>query len=261
MPDSPAPRSRAESIYLSLRRHAMALLTERVPFKAGALFFALVLWLVVSAEEPAQEVVRVRFDPLIDSSLTVISPPPELRAIVIGRARDLIRLLSNPPVIRRLVRSDISDTVTIQIGPEDVDLPPGVDAIVSDVQPRQLTLAFARTMQRWLPVTSQLDVSADSGFRVTGNPRFNPESVLVSGDRRVVRSMRGIPTVRALLVVPDSALTRVPLDTARLGVMATPAIVDVHVPVARAPVLPPAAVKDSGIAAASPARTPGSSPP
>ena len=216
---------------MTLKRHAVALATDRVPFKAAALFFALVLWLMVSAEEPTQQVVPVSFRLLPDTMLTLATSPPEVRALVIGRARDLLQLYSTPPVIRRLVTADVSDTVTIELRPEDVDLPADVDAIVRDVQPRRITLRFSPMMQRELPVQSLLTIIADSGYLIVGPPRLDPARVTVVGDRRVIPTLVAIPTVAGEVRVRDSAAVRVPLDTSRLGVRAQPSSVLLRVPV------------------------------
>ena len=46
----------------SLERHIKAAFTQRLGYKAAALFFAVVLWFVVSAEEPSEELVPVRLE-------------------------------------------------------------------------------------------------------------------------------------------------------------------------------------------------------
>ena len=65
---------------------------------------------------------------------------PELRAIVAGSPKELIKLTSNPPAIRRNIGADSPDTVVVYLRPDDVTLPEGVDAVVRDVEPRSITL-------------------------------------------------------------------------------------------------------------------------
>ena len=118
-------------------------LTSHVGYKLSALFFATVLWVVVSAEEPTERFVRVRFAPDMDSGL-VLGEAPELRALVSGRARELLKLYDRPPIVRRAFGATTPGEMQVEIRPADVDLPPGVEAMVRDVQPRTLTLRFAR---------------------------------------------------------------------------------------------------------------------
>src|SRR5688572_21696401 len=146
---------------VSLERHIRAALTERLGYKAAALFFAVVLWLVVSAEEPSEELVPVRLEAAFDTVRILTSPRPVIRALVAGRARDLIKLYDTPPVVRRVITDDAPDSVAVDLRPADVYIPPDVDAIVRDVQPRALVLIFDVTMSRRVPVTNAVRVVAD----------------------------------------------------------------------------------------------------
>jgi hypothetical protein len=118
--------------------------TEQLALKGAAIFFALVLWLVVSAEEPSEEVVAVRFAPALDSGVTIEGETPTVRALVVGRGRELLKLYNEPPFIRRRIRSGMWDSVRVELGPADVDLPAGVNAAVRDVRPRVLTVRLRR---------------------------------------------------------------------------------------------------------------------
>ncbi|MGH7719107.1 MAG: hypothetical protein ACREON_09725 [Gemmatimonadaceae bacterium] len=127
-------------------------ITNRLPLKLAAIFFSLVLWLVVSAEEPTEEVVPVRVLLALDSQVTMRGPTPQARALVVGRGRELLKLYASPPVVRRAIGADVSETLTMELRPADVDIPPGVDARVRDVQPRTLVLRFDVTERRAVPV-------------------------------------------------------------------------------------------------------------
>lgn len=127
------------------KRSLRAAFTEKLPLKVAAIFFALVLWLVVSAEEPTEEVVAVRFSPALDSGVVIAGEPPSVRALVMGRGRELLKLYTAPPVVHRRIRSGLRDSVRVEIGPADVDLPAGVTASVRDVRPRVVTFRLRRT--------------------------------------------------------------------------------------------------------------------
>ena len=127
-----------------MRRRISAAFTERLPLKFAAVFFAVVLWLVVSAEEPTEEIVTVRFEPALDSGVIIQGPLPDVRALVLGRGRDLLKLYNAAPVIHRRVRSGLRDSMRVELGPADIDLPAGVNATVRDVRPRVVTLRLRR---------------------------------------------------------------------------------------------------------------------
>ena len=118
---------------------------ERLALKAAAIFFALVLWMVVSAEEPTDEIIPIRFAPVLDSGIVIVGPLPTVRALVLGRGRELLKLYTASPVIVRHIQGVTTETISLDLGPADVDLPAGVNAVVRDVRPRHVTLQLRRT--------------------------------------------------------------------------------------------------------------------
>jgi hypothetical protein len=230
-----------------IKRRIVAAFTERLPLKLAAAFFSLVLWFIVAAEEPAAREMSVRLALTTDSAVTVGSDLPSVHALVVGSGRDLLKLYATPPTVRRHLGEDSPDTVVLEIRPSDVDLPSGVNVRVQDVQPRSIPVVLAVRQTRAVPVRSALQIVAPPGMRVTGGPRFEPESVEVSGRRRFVSGLDAVLTRREELVVPDTGTAVVPLDTAGLRVRVSPAAVRVHVPVARVEPALPTPLDSSGV--------------
>ena len=199
--------------------------------KIAALLLAVMLWLVVSAREPTAEVIPVRFEPLLDRSLTLVGPIPPMRALVIGEGRDLLKLYSTPPVVRRVINEDVTDTVTLELQPSDVDIPVNVDAIVRDIQPRSIRLTFAPDARRMVPVRSQLRLHPSGNVVAIGLPQFEPDSVMITGPRRAVARVDSIPTIVEGRAVCGQEIGLVRLDTGRLGVSVRPRQVQVSIPV------------------------------
>src|SRR5437868_15199116 len=102
------------------RRRLLAAFTESLPLKATAIFLAVVLWFVVNAKEPQLELVPVHFTPILDSSLVLREPPPQLQAIVAGSPKELIKLNAAGLTIRRTIAADAPDTVVLALRPGDV---------------------------------------------------------------------------------------------------------------------------------------------
>ena len=203
---------------VSLERHLKAAFTERLGYKAAALFFAVVLWLVVSAEEPSEELVPVRLEASFDTTRTLTGPRPVVRALVAGRARELIKLYDVRPVVRRSIADDAPDSVAIDLRPADVYIPPDVDAIVRDVQPRSLVLVFDVMTSRRVPVTSAVRVVVDSGApQIRRLTVLVPDSVTLTGPRRVVNAVSAVRTVEQTVTVRDSGEFLVPLDVKSLA--------------------------------------------
>lgn len=129
---------------LRARRALVAALTERLPYKIAAVFFALVLWLAVSGEERTEAVVPVRFIPSLDSALGRPRHLPRLQAVVEGRGRDLLKLYTDPPVMRPVFGPGTAPMVELRFSPRDVRIPNGAGLVVRDVQPRRFRMHFDR---------------------------------------------------------------------------------------------------------------------
>lgn len=109
-----------------------------------ALLLAGSLWLIVSAEETTAEWVSVRIALDLDSTVTLADAPPPVRAYVVGRRRDLFKLISSPPTLQRAITEDDRDSVRIELRAQDLDMPTGTDVTVRDLRPRLLTFRLRR---------------------------------------------------------------------------------------------------------------------
>ena len=138
-----------------------------------------------------------------------------------------------------MITDDAPDSVAVDLRPADVYIPPDVDAIVRNVQPRALMLIFDVTLIRRVPVANAVRVVADSGSGVVRHhlTRIVPDSVAVTGPRRAVNAIASVRTVEQTVTVGDSGEFVIPLDVKRLaaGVKVQPTEVKllVHVPLAR----------------------------
>jgi hypothetical protein len=127
-----------------LGRRLRGAVTERWPAKITALVLALLLWLVVTLQAPAEDWVDVRLDLTVDSGYVLAEPLPHVRALVAGRGRDLIELAGTHPVARMEVAPAGADVAVIAFAASDVELPGGLEARVRDVRPRVLRLRLRR---------------------------------------------------------------------------------------------------------------------
>ena len=134
--------------------------TERLALKGAALFFACVLWLVVSAEEPTEQVVQVVVTPRLDSAWALVGRRPVVRVLVVGRARELLELAGEPPVARPTV--DLAtlgpgmadgDSVELAVLPRDIEVPTNAQVIVREVRPRAVMIQVARVTRPVAPAT------------------------------------------------------------------------------------------------------------
>lgn len=212
-------QSRARSIFL-----------ERLGLKTTALGIAVLLWFVVGARQPTENYVSVRVVPELDSSLALLGDAPSVRALVAGRASDLAKLYATPLVIRRSVGGDAPDTLVLDVLPGDVRLPLDLksDLRVLDVEPRSVMLRFETRASRRIAIRNAGRVTITGGG-AGHHLEFAPETVRITGPRRLVRTLRGI-SPRALALAPGDTIPHVAeLDTVGLGVRVAPAQVSVRV--------------------------------
>lgn len=204
---------------MSRRKWIVSVFTENLALKSSSVLLAIALWFVVGGREPTEDLASVRFVPLLDSALVLRDPTPPIRALVVGRPSEILKLSNTPLVIRQPIMGDAPDTLEVALRVADIEIPEGVEVIVREVQPRSLTLRFETTASRRVPVRSALLIPAEA----VGRSRviFDPESVTVMGPRQVVRSLRSVLTVRDTVGL-DSIPRLVALDTSRLGVVVRP---------------------------------------
>jgi YbbR domain-containing protein len=211
------------------RRRLAEAFTQRLALKGTALLLAIVLWFIVTAKEPNQDLVEVQFAPQLDSSLVLKDPPPPIHALVVGTPQELLKLFAHPLVIKRQIAANSPDTVVVDLSTSDVELPAGIDAIVRGVEPKSVTLRFESTSSRVVPVHSAVQVVADT---LHPSPpmavRLEPERVEVSGPRQRVLGLEYVVTVRVTIPATDSLPHLVDIDTTRLGLRVKPSQVKVH---------------------------------
>ena len=224
----PAPAPRPD-----WQRRLRGVFVERLGLKATALVLAVMLWVLVSAREPTEQLVRVRVTPMLDSTLVLRDGPPELRALVAGRAADLVKLYATPLVIRRTIGGDVPDTLVLDVSAADVHVPPELSGSVRvlDVQPRSVTLRFETRATGTIPIVNggRVVVRTDSGLAFPDDVRFEPAEVRITGPRRFVRRLRAIHPVSLTIGARDTMPHVADLDTVGTGVRVEPLHVKVRV--------------------------------
>ncbi len=190
------------------------LLLRNWPLKTAALVLAVLLWILVSAEETTSQLVRVPVQLEVPPGLALAKPAPEVRALITGPGRELIKLYSTPPVIR----------VTVPVGaqpprwrfdatPAVIQLPANVKVTVQDVEPRYVDITLDRHFSRDVPVALRAVIEPESGYVATRHT-LSPSTVRVGGARALVLGLDSFPTELIEARGVTSTFERsVPLDT------------------------------------------------
>jgi hypothetical protein len=140
---------------------------------------------------------------------------PPLQAIIAGSPKELIKLSTDPPIVRRQITANSPDTLVLDLRPADVTLPDGVDAVVRDVEPHSVTLRFESTWTRKVPVRSMIDIAEPLPGPIA--TQLQPDSVMVTGPRQLVMRIPSVRTVKMTVSLPDSLPHLVDIDTVGFG--------------------------------------------
>ena len=126
---------------ISLKRRFASAVSEHLPVKFSALFFTVMVWMIVRSEEPSEAWIDVHLALTMDSTVTMASQPPAVQALISGRGRELLKLYSAWPQLRRSI--GIDDTV-FAVHTADVSTSNEADVKVLDVRPHLVRLPLAR---------------------------------------------------------------------------------------------------------------------
>jgi len=218
----------------SLARIRTAILVNW-PAKLTALLLSGVLWAAVAAEEPTTQLVPVNLevDPPTGRSLAGELPP--VQAVYVGSTRELIKLYTSPPVIRKVLPDTLTGSeYTLELSPQDLIAGRRINVRPEDVQPRAVTIRLDAVVQRSVGVEPRVTIVPDSDFALVGGIGVSPPTVIVSGPDSAVRSLATVPTVRLELRSVSTPVRRtLAIDTVGLGaVRVSPESVQVSADVA-----------------------------
>jgi hypothetical protein len=200
------------------------------PAKLTALLLSGVLWAAVAAEEPTTQLVPVTLAVQPPAGRSLTTPLPAVQAVYVGSTRELIKLYSSPPTIRKVLPDTLSGSeFELTLSPQDLLTPGRINVRPEDVQPRTLRLTLDAIVRRTVEVVSRVVIEPDSGYALLEGIAVEPGSVTVTGPDSAVRAITDVATVNLEIRGVDGPVRRiVPLDTAPLGIVrVTPAEVAV----------------------------------
>ena len=201
---------------LSLRR-----LTSRWKLKLAALGLAILLWVVVSAEQDTTQWVSVRVEPVLRDPDFVLTGPAEPRTVRVklgGRGRELWEAGLRRPVLVLPVRNGA--TRNYALDGQMVQLPENLSLRVLDLRPAIVHLELQRVAVRTVPVRPALGSRSAAEYLLGRDVSVSPSEVRVSGAEDAVAQIDTLFTAPIEVAPGDSAdgiSRRVALDTAGLG--------------------------------------------
>lgn len=155
-------------------------LVDNLALKALSLGLAVVLFLIVRADKAAVAsgyvVVEYQFDE--STSVMVTKPPLQLRISVRGPWSKVNRF--DDRTIQPLrIKAEVGKRQVLAFQPDMIELPRGLRVVA--ISPPSAEIQVERLLERKVPVTVRLVGDPAQGYALQGQPRLNPDTVLLRG--------------------------------------------------------------------------------
>ena len=200
------------------RRLTLRTFTYQWRLKLTSLALAILLWVIVTAEQVTTQWIPVRVDAVVrdpDYVMAGGADPATVRVRFRGSGRELWELALEQPTLVLSIRN-VGNARTFALDPAMVRLPEGLRGVeATDVRPGVVRLDLQRQVTRSIPVRARIGARSAEHFVLDGDVRVTPATVDVTGPEAALSTLDEIPT-RAFEVVRDDDSTfsqRVNLDT------------------------------------------------
>ena len=203
---------------MSVRSSALQLIVRNWPIKLAAMFFAIMLYVAVAAQQPLSQTFAMRLAVSVPPGRSVRQQPGGVSVVITGKGSEILKLRTFPREIHKTLPDTFSASVWhVQLQPTDIELPKGIDVQV-DIRPRDLDVLLDSAAHKDVRVVARVKVEAESGYVLRGLS-ITPSLVRLIGPEK---SLAGIDSVTTLPTVISSVsgpfFQTVPIDTTPLGV-------------------------------------------
>ncbi|HVH67853.1 MAG TPA: hypothetical protein VM716_08305 [Gemmatimonadales bacterium] len=204
---------------MSVRSSALQLIVRNWPIKLAAMFFAVMLYVAVAAQQPLSQTFAMRLIMSVPPGRSVRQQPTGVSVVITGKGSEILKLRSFPRTIHKTIPDTFSASVWhVQLQPADIDLPKGVDVQV-DFRPRELEVVLDSVTHKDVRVVARVKVEAESGYVVRG-VSITPSLVRVIGPEQSLAAIESVTTLPTVISsVNGPFFQTVPIDTAPLGVV------------------------------------------
>lgn len=200
--------------------HALA---RNWQLKLAALALAVLLWVVVSAEQVTTQwiPVPVRVAPRDPDFVVTGGPVPrEVEVRFAGPGRELWELALERPMLVLTLDGIEEDDQVFVLDPRMVRIPNGLSVTPLDVRPSSVRVLTQRLVSRDVPVRVRIAQRSQERYVVLDTPQVTPSTVRVTGPADRVSRLEAVVTEPLEIGGTDSTFQRgVSLDLDSLGVV------------------------------------------
>src|SRR5438067_7116506 len=154
---------------MTVRASLGQLFMRNWPIKLAALFFAVMLYVAVAAQQPLSQSFAMRLAIAIPPGRTVRQQPAGVTVVIAGTGSEILKLRSFPRVIRKVIPDTFSASAWhVQLQPTDIELPKGSDVQVADIRPRDIEVVLDSVVHKDVRIVPRVRVEAESGYVMRG---------------------------------------------------------------------------------------------
>ena len=176
---------------------SLGTLTGNWQLKLAALALAILLWVVVSAEQITSQWLPVPVE-LADRDATYVVTggphPAQVEVRFAGPGRELWELALERPVLVLPVRDVRDESQVFVLDPAMVRIPSGLSVRAQDVRPSSVRIQFQRVVSREVPVSLRISRRSLERYVLLDTPTITPARVRITGPADRVASIAAIPT-------------------------------------------------------------------
>src|SRR5204862_701202 len=188
--------------------------------KLAAIFFAVMLYVAVAAQQPLSQRFALRLIVTVPPGRSVRQQPVGVTVTLSGKGSEILKLRSFPRMIRKTIPDTFSGSVwSIHLQPSDVSIPKGTDVQVAEIAPRDLDVLLDSVGKKDVKIVPLVRVEAESGYVLRGLSLVPSVARLVGPEK----SLAGVDSVSTVPVsisaVAGPFFRTVPVDTSLLGVV------------------------------------------
>src|SRR5258708_1718298 len=205
---------------MTVRGSLGQLFVRNWPIKLAAMFFAIMLYVAVAAQQPLTQSFALRLAITIPPGRTVRQQPSGVTVVIAGTGSEILKLRSFPRVIRKVIPDTFSASLwRIQLTAADVELPKGIGVQVADIRPRDLEILLDSVSRKDVRIVPRVKVEAESGYVLRGLSITPSLAHLVRPDNTPANPPPRPPLPTVLSTGRGPLFPTAPIHTPPLGVV------------------------------------------